>query len=77
MGRKETAAVVLICGLTTILKICSIVALYNAKPQERITTECIEVLQNHALYNDVLIVGDGSLAINPEIEVKFKTTFLE
>ena len=77
MGRKETVVVVLLCGMTTILKICSIVALYHSKSHDRAQDEQVTTLNQHTLYKDVLLAGDTAIAIKPEQEAGFKQTLLE
>jgi len=73
MKKKETIAVVMLCGMTTILKICSIVAIYSHKTYEvKKKRETMHLVRN-TMTNDLLL-PEERIEILPQYDIKFKYT---
>ena len=74
MRRKETVAVVILCSMTTILKICSIVAIYSYKVHEvKKRKEAIHLTHN-TITNDLLCQEEEHIKVKPQYDIKFKQT---
>jgi len=74
MSKKETIAVALLFSMTTILKICSVVALYSNKSGDLACQRTIYLAHN-TIKND-LLYRDESINAEPQVDLGFKHTIV-
>jgi len=74
MSKKETIAVVMLFSVTTILKICSVVALYTYKTHDTVHQRTIYLAHNQ-IKND-LLCSNHCVDAGPQADLKFEHTIV-
>ncbi len=75
MSKKETIAVAMLFSMTTILKICSIVALYSYKTHDTAYQRAIYLAHHNKIEND-LLCPDDNINTEPQDDLGFKHTIV-